>query len=96
MQAVERIQNRNTTKNFWLHVAFQAVHGGNHRSETDSCDLLPPGTGAAAQDGYRNAGYGKSTTQYTLWQLYAPLTALLLCTTPHTGSVLNRLGTALA
>lgn len=64
MQAVERIEHRNLTKNFWLHVAFQAVHGGNHRSETDSCDLLSPGTGAAAQDGYRNAGYGNSTTQY--------------------------------
>jgi arylsulfatase B/arylsulfatase I/J len=60
MQAVERIVHRNVTKNFWLHVAFQAVHGGNHRSETDSCDLLQPGSGAKAQDGYRNAGYGSA------------------------------------
>jgi hypothetical protein len=25
MQGVERIENRNTSKNFWLHIAFQAV-----------------------------------------------------------------------
>ena len=25
IQGVERIENRNTSKNFWLHIAFQAV-----------------------------------------------------------------------
>ena len=56
MQAVERIANRDTSKNFWLHVAFQAVHGGAHREATDTCDLLPAGAGTEAADGYRNAG----------------------------------------
>ena len=38
------------------------VHGGAHRPETDACDLLPPaaGSGSAAADGYRNAGYGSA------------------------------------
>ena len=31
MQGVDRILHRNTSKNFWLHVAFQAVHGKPHR-----------------------------------------------------------------
>ena len=56
MQAVERIASRDTSKNFWLHVAFQAVHGGAHREATDTCDLLPAGAGTEAADGYRNAG----------------------------------------
>ena len=50
MHAVDRIHNRNVSKNFWLHVAFQAVHGGAHREETDACDLLP-----AAADGVLSA-----------------------------------------
>jgi arylsulfatase A-like enzyme len=60
MQAVERIQNRNSSQNFWLHVAFQAVHGGQHRSETDACDLLPLTADNRAANGFRNAGYGSA------------------------------------
>jgi hypothetical protein len=61
MQAVERIQNRNTSQNFWLHVAFQAVHGGQHRSETDACDLLSlEPDNKTAKNGFRNAGYGSA------------------------------------
>ena len=60
MQAVDRIEHRNTSKNFWLHVAFQAVHGGAHRQEADTCDLLPHDGKHAAMDGYRDAGYGSA------------------------------------
>ena len=59
MQAVERIEHRNASKNFWLHVAFQAVHGGAHRESTDSCDLLPAPPGKhPADDGAENASFG--------------------------------------
>ena len=63
MQAVDRIEHRNSSKNFWLHVAFQAVHGGQHRTETDACDLLPVDSnssshGGPALNGFRSAGYG--------------------------------------
>lgn len=59
MQAVKLIESHDTNKNFWLHVAFQAVHGGAHQTETDACDLLPTAAdNKTAADGYRNAGYG--------------------------------------
>ena len=61
LQAVDRIENRNTSKNFWLHVAFQAVHGGAHREATDTCDLLPvDGESNSAVDGFRDAKYGSA------------------------------------
>ena len=60
MRQVDRIQHRNVSQNFWLHVAFQAVHGGQHRTETDKCDLLPTDANGAALNGYRSAGYGSA------------------------------------
>ena len=64
MQAVERIEHRNASKNFWLHVAFQAVHGGAHRESTDSCDLLPAPPGKhPADDGAENASFGAISVQ---------------------------------
>ena len=65
MQAVDRIEHRNSSKNFWLHVAFQAVHGGQHRTETDACDLLPVDSNSSshaglALNGFRSAGYGSA------------------------------------
>jgi arylsulfatase A-like enzyme len=52
--AIQRIRQRDTSKPFWLHVAYQAMHGGAHRSEPPAWELLPNGTG------FRNDGYGNA------------------------------------
>ena len=43
--AVERIEQRDKSKPFWLHVAMQAMHGGAHREDVLSGESLPNGTG---------------------------------------------------
>ena len=60
MEGVDRIKNRDPARPFWLHVAFQAVHGGQHREATDACDVLPTDTNNRPVDGYRNGGYGNA------------------------------------
>ena len=52
--AVERIMRRNQSRPLWLHVAYQAVHGGEFREDTPPMDDLPIGTG------FRNQGYGNA------------------------------------
>lgn len=43
-QAVERIRERNTSKPFWLHLTYQAVHGGNWREDVPPQDSIPAGS----------------------------------------------------
>ena len=52
--AVERIEQRNTSKPLWLHVAMQAMHGGAYRENVPSGEELPLNTG------FRNDGYGNA------------------------------------
>ena len=52
--AIERIQRRNKTRPLWLHVAYQAMHGGNFRDEVMPWEVLPNGTG------FRDAKYGNA------------------------------------
>jgi hypothetical protein len=52
--AVARIKDRNQSRPFWLHVAYQAVHGGEFREDPPPQDNLP------ADTGFRNAGYGNA------------------------------------
>jgi arylsulfatase A-like enzyme len=54
------------------------VHGGQHRSETDACDLLPlGGDNRTATNGYRNAGYGSAlhSLDHALHNITAALTS---------------------
>ena len=52
--AVDRIMQRNRSRPFWLHVAYQAVHSGEFREDTPPQDNIPFGTG------FRNQGYGNA------------------------------------
>jgi len=52
--AVARIMERNRSRPFWLHVAYQAVHSGEFREDAPPEDDLPPGTG------FRDQGYGNA------------------------------------
>ena len=45
-QAIRTIQTRNKSQPLWLHVAFQAVHGGNWRQDVPPQDAVPVGTPA--------------------------------------------------
>jgi len=54
--AVERIEVRDTTKPMWLHVAFQAMHGGAHRGDVPAGETLPVGTN------FRSPSYGNALT----------------------------------
>lgn len=54
MQAVKRIEDRNTSRPFWLHLAYQAVHGGAFRSSPPAQDMLPNTTS------FRDRGYGSA------------------------------------
>ena len=77
-QAVKRIEHRNTSMNFWLHVAFQAAHAGPHRGATDATDLLPPnptGGTSAAKNGFRDQRYGSAL--HSLDHALANITAAL-------------------
>ena len=52
--AVARIQDRNQSRPFWLHLAYQGVHSGEYREDTLPQDDLPAGTG------FRSPGYGNA------------------------------------
>ena len=52
--AVSKIQGRNTSLPFWLHVAYQAVHEGAFREDVLVQDQLPKSTG------FRDQGYGNA------------------------------------
>eukprot|EP00912_Choanoflagellata_sp_UC4_P001654 UC4_evm1s1050 len=52
--AVDKILMRNKSKPLWIHVAYQAMHGGQHREEPLPEDYIDP------QAGFRNKGYGNA------------------------------------
>ena len=52
--AIERIRQRNASRPFWLHVAYQAMHGGTFRQDVLPWEALPNGTG------FRDTGYGNA------------------------------------
>ena len=52
--AIERIERRNASRPLWLHVAYQAMHGGSFREDVMPWETLPNGTG------FRNPDYGNA------------------------------------
>jgi arylsulfatase B len=59
--AVDRIQARNVSRPFWLHVAYQAVHGGTWREEVPGTDAIPANSSGGLYPHFQAGNYGSVT-----------------------------------
>lgn len=53
--AVDKIEHHNITRPLWIHVAYQAMHGGGSRSDPPEQDVIDP-----VKIGFRDQGYGNA------------------------------------
>lgn len=59
--AVDMIKARNTSRPFWLHLAFQAVHGGDWRDHVPPADAIPAAGKAGLYPHFQHGNYGSAT-----------------------------------